>query len=192
MSDENNHIPLPAYQTFIDIISVLSLPISGSELHGLMCGYLCAGAASAGENYLRAITPNKKDESVRAAALAIFEVYSVSQHQLTHFDFAFQLMLPDEHVSIIERAQAFSEWCEGFTQALTISGVGYEHFQDEESREALQHITEFAQLEYETLQVEDEDERALMEVSEYARMAVLRLYGDLMADNEGAPYKTTH
>ncbi|MBA2710613.1 MAG: UPF0149 family protein [Tatlockia sp.] len=186
MPAKNDLTHLPAYQTFSDIISTLNLPISGSELHGIMCGYLCAGAASEGEAYLRALTPNRKEETTREAALAIFEVYTISQHQLLNFDFEFELFLPGDSESLIERAKAFSQWCEGFIQSMRISGISYEHFQEEESQEALQHITEFAELEYESLQIdEDEDERALMEVSEYARMAVLRLYSDLLAnDNE--------
>jgi yecA family protein len=194
MSSKNDLTHLPAYQPFSDTISILDLPISGSELHGIMCGYLCAGAASEGESYLRALTPNRKDEAIRAAALAIFEVYTISQHQLVNFDFEFQLFLPDDHEPLAERARAFSEWCEGFMQGMTISGIGYEQFQEEESQEALQHIQEFAELEYESLQVdEDEDERALMEVSEYARMAVLRLYGDLIAnDDEHGSGETSH
>lgn len=187
MPAENNPVHMPAYQTFIDTISILSLPISGSELHGMMCGYLCAGATSEGEAYLRALTPNKRNESIRAAALTLFEVYSISQHQLANFDFGFQLLLPDVHESLISRAQAFSEWCEGFIQSITMAGI--EQLHDEELQEALQHLLEFSQLDYESLQVDEKDEKALMEVSEYTRMAVLRFYGDLLTDKGS---KTAH
>ena len=190
MSAETN-FHLPTYQTFVDNISVLDLPISSSELHGIMCGYLCAGAASEGEAYLGALTPNNKNASTRAAAHAIFAVYTVSQHQLANFNFDFQLLLPDEHESILQRALAFSEWCEGFTQGMAMAGVGYEQLADEESQEALQHMLEFAQLDYESLDVNEEDEKALVEVSEYARMAVIRLYNDLQ-EKDGTKSRTTH
>lgn len=193
MSVEHHLSQLPAYQTFIDTISVLDLPISGSELHGLMCGYLCAGAASEGETYLRALTTHKKGELFRAAVLTLFEVYNLTQQQLINFDFEFQLLLPDDNQPLIDRAQAFSEWCEGFTQGMTVSGVGYAQLHEEESQEALRHLLEFAQLEYETLQVDEEDEKALFEVSEYTRMTVLRLYGDLVSTNSGhGKAKTKH
>ncbi|KTD24637.1 MULTISPECIES: UPF0149 family protein [Legionella] len=193
MSPENTPTHLPDYQNFSHTILALELPFSGSELHGMMCGYLCAGAASEGDAYLRALTSSKKDKSTRAAALAIFEVYTISQQQLGNFDFGFELLLPDENEPLIDRAQAFSEWCEGFTQSMAIAGISVEQFQEEESQEALHHLQEFAQLDYESLEVEEEDEKALMEVSEYARMAVLRLYGDLKASNSGhGSTKTTH
>ena len=35
MSPVSESIPLPSYPRFLDAISVLNLPISGSELHGM-------------------------------------------------------------------------------------------------------------------------------------------------------------
>ena len=180
MSVENNPLHLPEYDHFVDTIAVLALEISGSELHGMMCGYLCAGADSQGEAYLRALLNNKKDEASRSALLSMFAVFSVSQQQISKFDFEFEMLLPDDHEPLIERAQAFSEWCEGFTQGLDMAGVGLDQFYEEEAQEALQHIIEFAELDCDSLDVDEEDERALMEVSEYTRMAVIRLHGDLV------------
>ncbi len=192
MSVENSSY-LPSYQTFIDAIAVLELPISASELHGVMCGYLCAGASMDGEAYLRAFIINNKDYAIRDAARAMFSVYSISQQQLINFDFEFQLMLPEDHQSLVERTQAFSDWCDGFTQGMVMAGIGYQQLHDEEAQEALHHLAEFAQLNCETLKMDDDDEKALMEVSEYARMAVLRLYSDLLAsDKKHGLTKTKH
>ena len=179
MSVENEHMSLPEYDGFVDAIAFLSLPVSASFLHGMMCGYICAGADSQGESYIRALANNKKDEHSRQAILALFEVFSVSQQQIIHFDFDFEMMLPDDDEFLVTRATAFSEWCEGFIQALTLVGVSADQFHEEEAQEALQHLTEFAELDCDTLDVDEEDERALMEINEYARMAVIRLHGDL-------------
>lgn len=68
-----------------------------------------------------------------------------------------------------------------------------EQFYEEESQDALQHLMEFAELDCETLEVGEEDERALMEVSEYTRMAVLRLHSDLVLhERELGDSGTTH
>lgn len=172
---------LPNYQAFSDRIGVLNLPVSASELHGVMCGYLCAGAEKAGESYLRALTFHKKEEGVRDAQMALFQVYTLSQQQINALDFEFQLLLPDDEQPLSERAEAFSQWCEGFTQGLTMAGIDMESF-EEESQETLQHIYEFAELDCETLDISEEDESALMEVSEYTRMAVLRLHSDILTN----------
>ncbi len=183
MSTPNARLQLPNYHDFMYAIAILALPISGSEVHGMMCGYLCAGATSEGEAYLRALMTNKSDNGLRNAALALFGVYAISQQQLLNFDFEFQLMLPDDDEPLAERAQAFTEWCEGFTQGVTLAGIGYEQLQDEEAQEALQNMTEFAQLDCQTLNSDEEDERSLVEVTEYARIAVMRIHSDLLASD---------
>ncbi len=182
MSSNTTSIELPDYDTFTHTLNVLALPFSSSELHGMICGYLASNATLAGESYLRALIGHKKDDATRAATLALFNLYTITQQQLSHLGFHFQLLLPDENAPLTTRAQAFSEWCEGFTHGLSMAGVDYHQFHDEETQEALQHITEFAQLDYEAIQVSTEDENALMEVYEYARMAVLHIHGDLHAN----------
>ena len=182
MAQETNALHLPPYDDFVEVISALSLNTSGSGLHGMMCGFLCAGADTQGEAYLRALSDNKKGEAARLALLALFSVYSISQQHISNFDFEFALLLPDDYQPLPERAQAFSEWCEGFIQGLTSAGVGTEQFYEEEAIEALGHISDFADLDFDGLDIDEGDEKAFMEVSEYARMAVLRLHSDLVAN----------
>lgn len=183
MSTSPVPLQLPDYREFVELIETLALPISASELHGLLCGYLCAGAISEGETYLRALLSNKNEAVSREAALAMFEIYAVSQQQINHFDFEFKMLLPDDDAPLVERAQAFSEWCEGFTQGITLVGVDQEQLHEEEAQEALQHLVEFAQLDYASLDIEEADEKALWDVSEYARMAVLRIHADLLTSH---------
>lgn len=177
-----NHsaLRLPDYQTLTDSMALLSLPLSGSQLHGIICGYLCAGAVSGAEHYLQALVLKHREAQQRQAMLVLFDVFAVSQQQISEFDFGFQLMLPDDHESLIVRAQAFSEWCEGFSNGLELAGIAAEQFHDQEAQEAVHHIEEFAKLDYDDLDIGETDEHALMEVSEYARIAVLRLHGDLL------------
>jgi len=184
---------LPEYDDFVASISGVSLPYSASELHGIMCGYLCASADAQGEAYLRALLNNKKDEQSRVAALAMFSVFSISQQHIANFDFEFQMLLPDDMEPLVDRALAFSEWCEGFSQALTIAGISTDQFDEEEAQEAIQHIIEFAELDCDSLDMDEEDEKALMEVTEYARLAVLRLHSDLVAnERERGGSETAH
>lgn len=184
-------IQLPSYETFNESISALDLPISGSELHGVMCGYLVGGDQRQGEGYLRALMLKKPEKTIREAARTLFSVYAVTEQQLTNFGFELQLLLPDDNAPLYERARAFSEWCEGFSQGMTVAGVNFTSLKSEEAQEAVQHITEFANLDYEEVDVTEEDERALMEVIEYTRMAILHLYSDIRSDGMRGT-KTTH
>ena len=63
---------------------------------------------------------------------------------------------------------------------MTLAGIDIDHFSDEDAQDALKHLVEFAELDADSLDVDEGDERALMEVTEYTRMAVIRLHGDLM------------
>ncbi|MFI4918478.1 MAG: UPF0149 family protein [Legionellales bacterium] len=193
MSLENSQLHLPEYDDFVLSVPILSLNVSASGLHGIMCGHLCAGADSQGEAYLRALLSDKKDERSRSALLVLFSVYAISQQQLANFDFEFELLLPDADEALSDRAQAFTEWCEGFIQGLTMAGVGIEHFYEEDTQETYQHLVEFAALDCDFFDADaEDDERALMEVSEFTRMAILQLHRDLMEneDERGDPEAT--
>ncbi len=175
----SSDLQLPVYQRVTESILALNIPISGSELHGILCGYLSAGASQEGIAYLRAFITKANDDSTRHAARVLFDIYTISQQQIETMGFEFQLLLPDDSEALLYRAQSFTEWCDGFTQGIRMAGVEYEQIQDDDALDAIQHITEFAELDYESLQFDGDDERALTEISEYARMAVLHIYSDL-------------
>ena len=179
MSPTSESLLLPLYQPFVDAIALLDLSISGSELHGIMCGFLSAGAVEEGNAYLRALIAKPTEQSTRSAMSVLFEVYAISQQQIDGMGFEFQLLLPDEHESLLHRAQAFSEWCEGFMQGLRMAGIEIDQLEDEDVQDAITHINDFADLDYQSLQFDEEDERALTEISEYARMTVLHIHSDL-------------
>lgn len=170
---------LPSYQHFADTIALIHLPISASELHGVMCGYLAAGAIRQGENYIRALLAQRTEHETREVLLTLFGVFTISHQQMRDHHFEFELLLPDDDMPLSDRAQAFSEWCEGFVQGITVSGVDRHEFEEEEAQDALHHIKAFAQMDYTQVTVDEEDEHALMEVYEYARMAVLHIYADI-------------
>ncbi len=179
MSAYTQEAKFPPYELIQISLAPLNLPLSISELHGLLCGYICAGSKSQAEAYLRTLMASFKQLDAKDASALLFTCFSISQHLIEAFDFSFQLLIPDEDTSLDERARAFSDWCEGFTQGLTLSDVGFDHFHDQEAQHALGHIEEFAQLDHDSLVMDENDEYALLEIQEYTRLAVLRLYGDL-------------
>ncbi len=191
MSNESS-LQLASYESLSEALVPLQLPVSISEVHGLLCGYLCAGAIEQGESYIRALMHHKKAAGSRDALLALFSVYAISQQQINNYDVSFNLLLPDDECSLRLRAQAFSDWCEGFMQGLITAGIEMGHFHDEDAQEALEHISEFANLDCDSLAMDNDDERALVEVTEFTRMAVIRLHTDLMIAREQDNTGTAH
>jgi uncharacterized protein YgfB (UPF0149 family) len=171
---------LPEYDDFLGAISSLALPFSASQLHGMLCAYLVIGATDTATAFLTALSRSEQDQKTsRAATVALFNVLTITQQQLIHLGLDFKLLLPDDEHPLAYRAQAFSEWCEGFIATLNASNIQAKQLTDVDSREALEHIAEFSELNYETLDINEEDEAALAEVCEYTRIAVLHLHSDL-------------
>jgi uncharacterized protein YgfB (UPF0149 family) len=183
MSGEYSSLSLPEYQLVTESIYCLMLDKSASQLHGIICGYLCAGAVGPCEAYLRSLV-TKRDEESRNALLTLFSVYSISQEQIANYDFSFRMLLPDDNEPLIERAQAFGEWCAGFIEGLSMAGVDWDEFQEEDDRDVLHHISEFSEIDYLALDVDEDDEKSLMEVHEYTRAAIIRLHGELMMNKK--------
>jgi len=177
INSEKKH--LPKFEILSDVLSALNIPISASELHGVLCGYICAGRAASGEQYIRALFIKHPDVT-RQAVVMLHEVFALGQQQIEQFDFSFTLLLPDELEPLPLRAEFFVQWCEGFVQGMTLSGKGLKSLEAEDAQDALSHITEFSQMDLEKIEAKsEEDDKLLMEVSEYTRMAVLGLYADL-------------
>lgn len=181
-----NHISfkLPDYEKFANTIKPLSLDLTPSELHGVMSGYICAGATSKGEQYLRTLVQGKKDEAEKKGVLEIFDLYTITQHQIINFDPELQLLLPEDKADLKERAKSFSEWCNGFMDGLTMAGINLHTLEEQDAQNALLHISQFSDLNYEDLSSDEDDEKALMEVSEYTRMAILHLHNIITSDDD--------
>lgn len=193
MSYELDTDNFPSCESFQDSIAVLNLPVSCSELHGLICGYIAAGALQKAENYLRALMiKQEKNAETKEAARALFALFEISKQQLSEADFSFRLLLPDDHFDLILRAEAFSQWCEGFVQGIQLSDRSLDSTDDEDSAEALEHFKEFAELDYDALDIDEDSEKALIEVSEYARMAVLRISSDFRSSQTGTAGDIKH
>lgn len=180
--DEYNQ-SLLEYHHYNEQIKPLELFVSVSELHGLICGFISINAAAQGEQYFQALMAHHPNQAYRQSAQVLFYLFTVSQQQLAQDDFAFQLLLPtEEAASLSERAQAFSEWCQGFSFAMKLLQVERLHSDKEDDmNDFLRHIQAFSQLDYEALSVNEDDEKSLFDVTEYTRMAVLRLYYDTRA-----------
>lgn len=190
MSTETPKLKLPPFDDFSTVLQALQLPFSPTELHGMMTAYVVAGAVHDGEAYLRALLHQAPS---RMVLLAVFSVFTVTQHQLNQFELNFEIMLPSDEEPLRLRAQCFSEWCAGFIHGLDLIEIDLSDIDDEEVQDAVQHLVEFSRMDYRDLDVGEDDEKAFFEVLEYARMAVIRIRDELQAldGHKGQPH-TTH
>jgi uncharacterized protein YgfB (UPF0149 family) len=180
MLEKNDTVhQLPNYEQIIDDLSTLDLDLEVSHLHGLLTGLIVAGASEQAENYLRSLILNKTGPAFHQSTHALFSIYTITHTWLNNFGFEFKMLLPDEDCLLQERILAFSDWCLGFLEGLNLAGLTLEDFESEDDIELLQHFEDFSEMDAEDLELNDEDEKAYLDVTEYARLAVLQLFCDL-------------
>jgi len=149
------------------------------EMHGLASGMLCVQfdadfyrwitAVFDTEEQLNALTDDDKQ--------ALTSVFEGTLELLKDEGFIFDLLLPSDDVRISERAQALSEWCQGFLYGVAYMGVGDDKDWGEESRGVLRDMMEISRLDFESS--EDADEQSFIELQEYVRAAVHVLMDEL-------------
>lgn len=190
MYDLNTDVPtLPTFDIIADALMPLGALNSPAELHGFLCGHLCAGARfGAGDwmsmawELLDVVQPPDRDLDDLIA-----ELYVTTLQQIRDGNMGFMLLLPEDHYSIEQRVTALSQWCHGF-----LAGFGSAESREadiealEESdpsiniEETLEDFAAFVQMQ---AQAEDEDEDEsegnFYEILEYVRVATLNIFMDL-------------
>lgn len=165
--------------------------INASELHGSLCGYLCAGGAAGTNAWCEALALEALQDvlSDNANARRIFEqFFDQSRTRLLDPQLGFEPLLPDCEGPLLDRAAALMEWCRGFIGGLGLAGNEGADALSVEGQEVLADLSRFAASDLETGD-SDEDDANFTEVFEYVRMGALFLQTELTA---AAVRKTRH
>ena len=93
----------------------------------------------------------------------------------------FQPFLPEDDVSLAERIDALSGWCEGYLYGLGMMGRPAMSRLDDEGREFVDDLAELSRLGGQSDEevAADADEESYFEVVEYLRVGVLLVYASL-------------
>lgn len=174
-----SNIKTPQYDNLSEILKVMSINVNPSEVHGAISGFLCLGANDAAAAYIQGLIEEKDIKQFELEIRSIVNLLQAVHEQLLTTTFDFHLMLPDDEVTLAERAKSMSLWCHGFSDSFFESSIDIDSLQTEEAKDGFFHITEISQLDYESLAVAEEDEKSFMELYEYIRMAVLLIQTEL-------------
>lgn len=171
---------IPEYYEISDmLIAEDSLTTNAAEIHGLLCGFLAAGARFEAEAWLKQAAELMDITEYRheSSKLALQDMYDGVLSLLDNADFGFQLLLPDDDLAIAQRAEALGTWCQSFLTGFGLQGGHTNKSLNAELRETLSDLEQIAQIELEPEDNED-SESDLMELQEYVRMAAMMLYGE--------------
>ncbi len=166
-----------------NVLSEHRLGINASELHGSLCGYLCAGGAAGTNAWCEALALEALQDVISddADARRTFgQFFSQSRARLIDPQLAFEPLLPDAEDPVPQRAAALVEWCRGFVGGLGLAGNESAETLSEEGQEVLADLSRIAASDLVTGN-SDEDEADFTEVLEYVRMGVLLLQSELTA-----------
>jgi uncharacterized protein YgfB (UPF0149 family) len=174
---------LPDYDDVADALVEIKNMVTPAQMHGLICGVICLGETALDEQASIAIAIGFEQEEVQLApeqSQTLKALLDYSHDRLSQMEFDFQLLLPDDDRSLRERSEELGCWCSGF-----LLGLESLKQKDELSEQlsvdgfdTLLKLSEIAQIDYEDLSYSEYDETALMEITEYVRMAILTLYSE--------------
>ncbi len=170
---------LTDFQTVADALQHAHARTNAAETHGMLCGFISAGKMMDGKSWIEPILGEyKTDDKGKADRQVLLDLYQHSANKLQAMEFDFQLLLPDDEEQLQLRAEALSHWCQGYLMGLNLAGIDIYQGVSNDSKEALHHFQEIAKLDYDAIEINQDDERAYYEVMEYVRMAVLMLFNE--------------
>lgn len=178
----------PSYEAVEACLGGTRAFISPAELHGLLLGTFCAKGTELSDKLVLAGSISD-DEALDAEQQQVLQaLVECTRDDLEQFNFAIPLLLPDAG-DVNKQASEFVSWCQGFLHGLGIANEQMLH--DADAVEALKRIIDAANIDLTELEISDEDEDYLFNVTEYVRLAVLAIYADLKKGHQGKPESDT-
>ena len=163
-----------AYKACNAILVQSDAELSAAEAHGMATGMLCINEQAESAAWLAELLQNG-GPVIDADKYLLIRLFEETRRLLASEEFEFDLFLPEEDALLTEQVEALIRWCRGFLFGVG-SGASASNW-PKEVREILKDITEFTKLDVNA--EGEEDERALVEITEYLRSAVLLLRDEL-------------
>ncbi|KGI76863.1 UPF0149 family protein [Oleiagrimonas soli] len=162
--------------------------VDASELHGSLTGYLCGGGRAAPGGVLQALELDVEDATARAPFDdRVQALYRDCRAALDDAQMGFEPLLPDSERPLAERAEALVEWCRGFLGGFGLAGAQRTQELSADGSEILRDLGTIAGSEL-SFEGDEDDERSLMEISEFVRVGALVLHAEVAGTRaSGAP-----
>ncbi len=172
-------------------LQALHAGVNASDLHGSLCGYLCAGGLTDAHGWTNALALEiEAANGPQASRLVLEQLYTACCAQLDATDFSFKPLLPDPPLTLEERVSALVEWCRGFLGGFGLAGTVWRDYElSADANDILRDFSTIAASGFEYADKE-EDETALTEVVEFIRVGVMLLHAELTTRSH--PPKTLH
>jgi len=187
-------------QSLTDAGALLALP----ELHGGLCGALCAGGPTGAERWLDDFLADHEARNATGVRTVGRDLELASWQALADGQLEFEPLLPGDDAPLEEQVQALAHWCHGFLNGLGATApdlVGRNRKPTAAAAaiataEVAEILGDFAEISRAGVDEEDAADRdradfALAELKEYARVSVQIVFEQL-AERRAAAARDVH
>ena len=177
--------PTLDYDRLRDSLADAGAVVALAELHGGVCGALCAGGPPAAQRWLADCV---EDQDLAASTADVGrdlqDLVEWSWNVLAGQDLVFEALLPDDDAPLEEQAQALALWCHGF-----LGGMGA----TAENAAIGEILRDFAEISRAGLSDEeaagrDQPDFALAEIHEYVRVSAQIAFEELSYQRAAATH----
>jgi len=176
----HNSAMLPAtYDEFERVLRDARALPEPSEAHGTLAGALCSSRDYGLIEWLREILPDDSPDDQALKSSVLQNVYSSMVRTLVGSDADFEPLLPDDDAPLAIRADALSQWCQGFLYGLGSGTTSDPGQVSAEAGEIIRDLTEITHVGVDSDEETEENEVAFAEVVEFVRVGVQLLFAEL-------------
>jgi hypothetical protein len=164
-----------------------------AELHGGVCGALCAGGAHAARRWVTDCFDDQELAATAAIADELEELIDASAKTLADDELKFEPLVPGDDAPLDEQVQALALWCQGFLSGVgtTAPSAAQSARQGTDSGSLAEILRDFAEISRAGLSEEEaagqgQADFALAEIHEYVRVSVAVVFEELAAERAAA------
>ena len=176
----------PDYDALRDSLAHAGAIVTPAELHGGVCGALCAGGAPAAASWLGDCIADLEVAPSGELTTSLTAIIEDSLGALERRELRFEPLLPDDDTPLDEQVHALAEWCHGFVAGLGASAPELARRSSSAAGAGtLQEVlSDFSQISRAGLSEaeaagQDQPDFALAELREYVRSGVQIVFEDL-------------
>ncbi|HEY3519257.1 MAG TPA: UPF0149 family protein [Gammaproteobacteria bacterium] len=172
------------YDRLRESLAAAGAVVALAELHGGVCGALCAGGADAARRWL---VDSLDDAEVGAAPAAVAddleELIGTSSKMLEDDELTFEPLLPSDDAPLAEQVEALAVWCQGVLGGVGSTAPGSVRSSSEGDTLA-EILRDFAEVSRAGLSEDeeagqDQPDFALAQIHEYVRVSVQLAFEEL-------------
>ena len=172
------------YDRLRDSLATAGAVIALAELHGGVCGALCAGGPAAARRWLMDSLDDLEVGAVPAAVADDLEdLILASSKMLEDEELRFEPLLPSDDAPLAEQVEALATWCQGFLSGVGSTAPGSVRGSGEGDA-LVEILRDFAEISRAGLSEEEEagegqPDFALAEIREFVRVSVQLAFEEL-------------